>query len=87
MANVVLLYAPHWTPAPELQAKSRVDRPGQTKAVRCVGWVLLHTIEDHVYATGQGKTRRLAQWGADGYMQSIESSEDEEEDNDDATFI
>ncbi len=41
VANVVLLFSPHWTPAPEIQAKFRVDRAGQTKPVRGVCWVRL----------------------------------------------
>lgn len=83
VANVVLLFSPYWTPAPEIQARHRVDRPGQERPVRCIVWVLFDTIEEHVHATGQDKTRRLGAWGADGGARRLVSDEEDEEEEED----
>ena len=58
LANHALFFAPYWNRTLERQSAGRIwERPGQTRRVRCVRFVLMNTIEEEVYALAEGKER------------------------------
>ena len=54
-ANHCLFLQGHWTPIAEIQAKGRIDRPGQSRRVYCTKFVMRDSVEQHVLDTNQAK--------------------------------
>ena len=47
-ASHIIILGPGWTPWPEIQAIHRLHRPGQTKNVKVVYFILNNTIEEYI---------------------------------------
>lgn len=79
-ASHIIILGPGWTPWPEIQAIHRLHRPGQTKNVRVVYFIIRNTIEEYIMKLSFNKlelTNKLINNDDD----DNDSSEDDEEES------
>jgi SNF2 family DNA or RNA helicase len=78
-ASHIIILGPGWTPWPEIQAIHRLHRPGQTKNVKVVYFIIKDTIEEYILRLSFNKlelTNKLLLNDNDTESTSMEEEED-----------